>query len=175
MKKIVLTTLMVFCCATIASAQSKGSSAAGVNLGVLTETGYTTFGLGLKYQYNFTDRLRVEPSFNYYFPKSLPFSKISYWDASVNAHYLFPVGKVVLYPLAGLGVLGSKVTVEGFDGFEGFGGFGGDYSDTVFAFNIGGGVDYPLNDTWVLNGELKYKIASGGGVFVPSVGIAYRF
>jgi outer membrane protein X len=91
------------------------------------------------------------------------------WDLSVNGHWLFPVAdKVTVYPLAGLGILGSKVNIPSF-------GLGDGVSQSDFGFNIGGGIDYKLTDKMILNTELKYKIAGDWKRLFFSAGVAYKF
>ena len=45
-----------------------------------------SIGLGLKYQYNITDQIRIEPSMNYFFKND----GLSMFDINANIHYLFP-------------------------------------------------------------------------------------
>lgn len=55
-------------------------------------------GIGLKYQYNITDQIRIEPSMNYFFKND----GLSMFDINANIHYLFPIASnISLYPLAG--------------------------------------------------------------------------
>jgi outer membrane protein X len=95
------------------------------------------------------------------------------WDLSLNAHYLFPVADAIsIYPLAGLGVLGAKSSVN-----VGVGGQSANASDSTsdLGVNLGGGIDYKLKDNLILNAELKYKINGDWTRFIISVGLAYIF
>lgn len=75
----------------------KGKQAIGFGLSYGTEI--ESVGLGLKYQYNITNPIRLEPSLNYFFENN----NVSMLDVNLNFHYLFPVAsKVKLYPLLGL-------------------------------------------------------------------------
>ena len=75
----------------------KGKQAIGFGLSYGTEI--ESVGLGLKYQYNITNPIRLEPSLNYFFEND----NVSMLDVNLNFHYLFPVAsKVKLYPLLGL-------------------------------------------------------------------------
>ena len=57
-----------------------------------------SIGLGLKYQYNITNPIRLEPSLNYFIEND----NVSMLDINMNLHYLCPVGRSVkLYPLFG--------------------------------------------------------------------------
>lgn len=107
MKKLLLLVAAVLCFSA-ASAQ-KGQMAAGVNLdlGFGYPGSYSNIGIGAKFQYSFTDHIRIEPAFTYYLKKDL----ISMWDLMANVHYVFPMAndKLNLYPLAGLGGTGGEV------------------------------------------------------------------
>lgn len=75
----------------------KGKQAIGFGLSYGTEI--ESVGLGLKYQYNITNPIRLEPSLNYFFEND----NVSMLDVNLNFHYLFPVAsKVKLYPLLGV-------------------------------------------------------------------------
>ena len=143
-----------------AQAQQKGDMAAGGNLVIGTGDSYTNIGIGAKFQYNVTDPIRLEGSFTYFLEKD----HVSMWDLSVNGHYLFPVAdQITVYPLAGLCILGVKVS-----------GWGGSASDSDIAFNLGGGIDYKLTDKLTLNAEAKYKICNGWDRALLSVGVAFK-
>lgn len=64
MKKLLLTPLVLT--SLFASAQAK-TAAVGLNLNYGTEI--ESLGLGVKGSYCFTDHIRGEASFNYFFPK----------------------------------------------------------------------------------------------------------
>lgn len=136
-----------------------------------TGDSYSNIGIGAKFQWNVINRLRLEPSFTYFFKKDF----ISMWDIDVNVHYQFPVGKVVtLYPLAGLSVMGVKVDIPTVDLGE-YGAIGGSVSDTEFGFNIGAGADFNLSERFALNVEAKYKIGGDWNRFMIGAGVAYKF
>jgi len=154
-----------------AHAQVKGDMAVGGDLVIGMGDDWTNFGIGPKFQYNVTDPIRLEGYFTYFFEKDY----LSQWDFSVNAHWLFPIDKqITVYPLAGLGLLGSTVEIPSYTiPYYGTVG-GGSESDTDFGINIGGGADYQLTDKLVLNGELKFKIAGDWDRFMISAGLAYK-
>lgn len=155
--------------AVSANAQQKGDMAAGINLGYAATDGYNNLGLGAKFQYNVIDPLRLEARFDYFFPNDNLGIKTNYWDFMIDAHWIFPVGRMVnLYPLAGLGVLGAKVRAD----VMGVG--ARKNTGSTFAFNLGGGADLFLSDTIFLNAQLRYMV-NDGGYFMPSVGIGYAF
>lgn len=95
MKKLLLT-LACAMTSLFASAQAK-TAAVGLNLNYGTEI--ESLGLGVKGSYCFTDHIRGEASFNYFFPKD----HFTMWEINANAHYLFNIGdKFKVYPLVGL-------------------------------------------------------------------------
>ena len=81
MKKLLLT-LACAMTSLFASAQAK-TAAVGLNLNYGTEI--ESLGLGVKGSYCFTDHIRGEASFNYFFPKN----HFTMWEINANAHYLF--------------------------------------------------------------------------------------
>lgn len=146
--------------------------AAGANITLGMGDDLTNFGIGAKFQYNVTNPLRLEASFNYFFPKEADgFADLKYtmWDLNANAHWLFRVAKGVnLYPLAGIGVIGTKakVKVEGRKGSA---------SETDFAVNLGAGVDFKIARATLLNIEAKYKVGGEFDRFLLSAGVAFMF
>ena len=161
MKKLFIIALMVFVGMSVQAQSVKGDMAAGVNLAYGTKDGFSNFGLGAKFQYNFTDALRIEPSATYFLKKDL----VSMWDVNVNLHYLFTVAeKFQLYPLAGASLVGMKAD------------YGiGSASETKFGFNVGGGAQYWVTETLGLNLDIKYQIVSDFDRLVFSLGGVYKF
>lgn len=158
---ILLFVAAMFVAVTQVQAQEKGDMAVGAQFAYGTGDSFSNVGLGAKFQWNVIDRLRLEPSFNYFFEKDY----VSMWDLNLNVHYQFPVGaKFDLYPLAGLSVLGAKASVLGYSA-----------KDTEFGLNLGGGVDYKLTDTWAINVEAKYKIGGEWSRFIVTAGVVYKF
>ncbi len=166
MKRFFVILVAVLCFSAInAEAQEKGQMAAGVNfnLGAGYGGGYSNFGIGAKFQYSFTDHIRVEPAFTYYFKKDY----LSMWDFFANVHYVFGMAndRLNLYPLAGVGVLGAKASVLGFSA-----------STTNFGINLGGGVEYKLSDKFALRAEIKYAIVGNAyGHLGVQIGATYLF
>lgn len=81
MKKIFIFLGLMFVMLSSTYAQ-KGRQAIGFGLSYGTEI--ESAGLGIKYQYNITNPLRIEPSFNYFFEND----NVSMLDLNVNFHYL---------------------------------------------------------------------------------------
>ena len=138
----------------------KGDTWVGVNANYGMHSDYKNFGVGVKAQWEFMDNIRLEPSFNYYFKKDY----LSMYDLNLNVQYLIPVGGVKIYPLAGVTLLGEKVS---------YGGFSSSNSD--IGLNLGAGVEFPLTDVLKLNIEGKYQIVKDWNRPVISVGVAYAF
>ena len=103
-------------------------------------------------------------------------SNIGMWNAGVNVHYLFPVADAItLYPVAGAGIWGIKVSVPEMDLGE-YGNYGGgSASNSEFGFNIGAGADFNLSEKFVINAELKYKVGGDWSRLLISAGVAYKF
>ena len=153
MKKLVVLFSMMFFIMGSAFAQ-KGIQAAGVHLSYGTEI--ESFGIGVKYQYNITDNIRLEPSMNYFFENN----GVDMFDINANAHYLFPMASNIrVYPLAVL-------TFARWD-------FG--KVVTRLGVNVGGGAEMDITDNLMLNFELKYQVVSDLDQAVFNVGIAYMF
>ena len=147
-----------------ASAQA-GDKALGAQVVFGSET--NNIGLGVKGQYYFTDHIRGEGSFDYFFKRK----GLSMWDVNANVHYLFDVAdKFKVYPLAGLGYTNWSYKYEyaGHSVIEG--------SDGRLAINLGGGAEYELTKDLSVNAELKYQIVSNNySQLVLGVGVAYKF
>ena len=153
MKKLVVLMSMMLCIVGSAMAQ-KGIKSVGLNLNYGTEI--ESFSLGVKYQQNITDEIRLEPSMNYYFENK----GIDMFDVNFNAHYLFPMASNIrIYPLAGLtferweiGKVKNKLGV-----------------------NLGAGAEFDIADQWMMNFELKYKMIKDFDQAAFSLGISYMF
>ena len=152
MKKLIVLFSMMFFIMGSAFAQ-KGIQAAGVHLSYGTEI--ESFGIGVKYQYNITNNIRLEPSLNLL---------KNQFDINANAHYLFPMANNVrLYPLVGL-------TFVNYGGYEGING-----TVTRLGINAGGGAEMDITDKLMLNFELKYQFVSDFDQAIFNIGVAYMF
>ena len=170
MKKL----LLLVCAAVMslsASAQA-GDKALGAQLLFGSKT--NNIGLGVKGQYYFTDQIRGEGSFDYFFKNK----GVSMWDINANVHYLFDVAnKVKVYPLAGLGYTNwsytNDVIVKEVNGKDKVVEHKG--SDGRLAVNLGGGAEYALTDNVSVNAEAKWQIVNNYNQLVLGVGVAYKF
>ena len=161
MKKFIVLFSMMFFIMGSAFAQ-KGIQAAGVHLSYGTEI--ESFGIGIKYQYNITDNIRLEPSMNYFFENN----GIDQFDINANAHYLFPMASNVrIYPLAGLTFARWSFPQL----------IGGKFSNdaTRLGINFGGGAEMDITDRLMLNFELKYQFVNDFDQAIFNFGIAYMF
>ncbi len=162
MKKL----LLLVCAAVMslsASAQA-GDKALGAQLLFGSKT--NNIGLGVKGQYYFTDQIRGEASFDYFFKNK----GVSMWDINANVHYLFDVAdKFKVYPLAGLGYTNWSYKLE-YDNVTLAKG-----TDGRLAVNLGGGAEYALTDNVSVNAEAKWQIVNNYNQLVLGVGVAYKF
>ncbi len=165
MKKLFFVLAAIMCLSVVsANAQSKGDMAAGANFNYGFAYGdiddFSNVGIGFKFQYNITDPIRLEASFNKFFKKDY----LSMYDFMVNAHYLLPVGNLTVYPAVGLGVVGTKASVMGFSA-----------SASEFGFNLGAGAELPLTEKINLGAELKYLSAAELNRLTLQLGATYKF
>ena len=160
MKKLIVIFSMMFFIMGNAFAQ-KGIQTAGVNLAYGTEI--SSIGIGVKYQYNITDNIRLEPSMNYFFEND----GVDMFDFNANAHYLFPMSSNVrLYPLAGLTLARWKSDIGAGEA---------EISKSKFGVNLGGGAEFDISDEFMMNFELRYQLVSDFDQTIFSLGIAYMF
>ena len=163
MKKIIIAACMALLgCGSVFAQQ--GKQAIGGNLSYGTEI--ESVGIGLKYQYNITDQIRIEPSMNYFFKND----GLSMFDINANIHYLFPIASnISLYPLAGFTYTNWHLDL----------GKAGDYdvsgSDGKFGVNLGAGMEFDLDKNWSLNFDIKYQLISDLDQAVFNLGVAYNF
>ena len=161
MKKLIVLFSMMFFIMGSAFAQ-QGIQAAGVHLTYGTEI--ESFGIGVKYQYNISNNIRLEPSMNYFFENN----GVDQFDLNANVHYLFPMASNVrVYPLAGL-------TFARWDFGDRYGGLFSRYV-TRLGVNLGGGAEMDITDKLMLNFEMKYQFVSDLDQAIFNVGIAYMF
>lgn len=159
MKKLFVLFSMMFFVMSSAFAQ-KGIQATGIQLNYGTEI--SSIGIGLKYQYNITNEIRLEPSVNYYFEND----GLDMFDINANVHYLLPMSSNVrVYPLAGLSY--SKWSADAGNGWE--------VSTNKLGLNLGGGAEFDINKDLMMNFEVKYQLINDFDQAVISMGIAYMF
>lgn len=174
-----------------ASAQEKGDMAVGLNLGVAPclESGpsVTNFGIGVKFQYNISNPIRLEAAVDYGFKNK----GIDVLTVGVNAHYIFKLGKgFSIYPVAGIGYARLGMSSFDFDDYDfddwysrgtRYDYWGYDYDDdessasNKFYFNVGVGGQYDISDKFAVNLEIKYQYIKYFNRMPINIGISYRF
>lgn len=181
-KSIIVALIVMMACTnafaqkTGSVAKNKGKMAIGASLNIGNDSDFTNFGLGVKFQYGIMDKIRVEPSFNYYFKAD----NISMWDLSLNGHYLIPIKankKLTVYPIGGLALVGTKFSYTSaptiIEGIE-IPGSEVDITATNLGINAGCGIEYILNSKISINGEVKYQIVEDYNRPIISGGINYK-
>lgn len=130
-----------------------------------------TAGIGLHVKNCLTDALRASLSSNYYFKHD----GVNAFDVNLEANYLFELNeKARVYPLAGVCL--AIWHADGINASYGGMNFSVDGStQSKFGVNLGGGIDYLLNDRVALNAEVKYQIISHASQVVIGLGASYRF
>lgn len=159
MKKFLLTICIAAFAAFGAMAQ-KGQNGVGINLGVapVVESGWDVcnFGLGIKYQYNITDPIRLEADFNYYFSDK----STSFLDITANVQYLFHINsRFNLYPTVGLG----------------WGNIHQNHNYSRFVFQIGVGAEYQIARNFSADFEFKYQYVKDFQRLPIQIGFNYKF
>lgn len=166
MKKFFITMLFLIPC--IGMFAQKGEKSVGVNINYGTTA--KSVGLGAKFQYGITDKIRIEPSLTYYFGGT------GMLDITGNVHYLFDINpKINVYPLAGIGFDLCRYETYNIDWYEGIS-TSSKETASCFKFNIGGGAEYAVAENISIGLELKYDVITDGySQFVVGVGAKYKF
>lgn len=171
MKKLLFSAGMFLFFGTSIFAQ-KDSKAIGVNLSYGTRT--ESVGLGVKGQYFFTDNLRGEASFDYFFSHD----NVSMWDLNANAHYVFNISeKFKIYPLLGFTMTSWATDYKIYStNKEGVQVIKEKTDHTVrFGANYGGGIEYALSSGVSATAEIKEQVLSSSSQAVFSIGLKARF
>lgn len=176
MKKIIVMLLMAVAFCGSAEAQ-KGMMGVGVNggIGLELESGDAVRpGVGVKFQYNITNFIRLEPSFSYYFgnDEGLDYAGL------VNAHIFFMNPRRVRpYFLAGIGYSSTRRWAHYYSMYS----YGTRESSGGFAFDAGLGLDWRLSHRISLQieaGALKQTGFEGferGLSMKANIGVAFNF
>lgn len=149
MKRLLLLAVAALFAVTV-SAQEPGGWTLGPRLGIYTNTD-TVMGVGAVARYRFDSNLRLEPSI------TALLHKYCSLDISCDAHYVFDMGVVRLYPAAG-------ITVN-------------DIGNWAAGFNLGGGVDFDVASVVELTAALKWQamIDERSNPVVLMVGANFNF
>ena len=170
MKKLMLIIAVMIGFAANAQAQ-KGAFELGGSVVLGTGDDFTNYGLGARVRYSFTDHFRGDLNADYFLKKD----DITMYDFNANLHYLFNLGDsgFRIYPLAGIALVHVEVDGAEFDG-PGVHVESSGASDTDVAFNLGGGIEFPIADRLRVFGEAKEMIKDGSRFYL-SAGITYTF
>ncbi len=161
MKKLFFVFAALLVMAVSVNAQEKGDMAVGAKFAIGTGDSYTNMGLGVKFQWNVSDAIRLEPAFTYFLKKDY----VTHTNLDLNVHYLFNLSDSFnLYPLAGAGIYWSKLKASGVE-----------VKGNDVCINLGAGFDYKMSESLALNVEGQFKLVDGSNRFVPSVGLTYKF
>lgn len=172
MKKLLVT----ICVALVSLSASAQIGEQNVGAHLLYGTDMSNIGLGVKYQNNVTDVIRIEGVVDYYLKKD----DFTMFDVNVNGHYLFPLtDKVIAYPLVGINYTRWKLSdIFSFDDddydypyIDEDEDYDDDINDGSIGLNIGGGIQYKLTDKIRVGAELKYQTISGFNTAVIGAGI----
>lgn len=167
MKKLFMIACMML--ASTAMFAEKGATTVGVHGAYIIDSP-NNIGVGANVGYEIIDNLRGVAEFDYFLKKD----NVSFWDVNLGAQYLFKLSDaLVVYPTAGIDLLGSKVDIPEVS----YGGVtvgGGSSSDSKIGLNIGGGVEYWLSSSLALKAEYNYKTQWDGGSYLK-VGVVIPF
>lgn len=151
MKKFVwIVMLMTTFLAGSALAQQTGNSFVG-SIGYQTE--FERFGIQMQGRYQLCSVARLAPDVTFFFPKN----QVAGLDINLNLHYLIPIQKLTLYPLAGIGLqtnfYGNSTIINNNGNLT-----TQNETGSHFAFNLGAGLSYPLSENCYLNAESKFMV-----------------
>lgn len=151
MKKIMFILLCLICIVGRMSAQA-GETSIGVNLGYGSAKGLKSFKLGGELNWNATNAIRLAPSFDYFFNSS----SRTFWDVSLDGHYLIPLGgPVKFFPLIGITLVHA--------------------GDNYVGANVGAGFSYTCTEHIELNLKGKYQLVKEADQVNLGIGLAYKF
>ncbi len=155
MKKFLVLSLVALA-GVFAMHAEKGEKALGAQFSYATK--HDMVGLGLNFQYEFLNNVRIEPEFIYYFKSE----GVDAFNVNLNLHYIIPTSsKFAIYPLAGFSF--ARVTPEGFDGVNRFGA------------NVGLGAEYTINTRCSFYVEERFQILKDMNQSVTCLGFKYKF
>lgn len=155
MKKLLLIGLLALA-GTIGASAAQGEKSIGAQFGYASK--HSMVGLGLNFQYEFVNNVRIEPEFIYYFESD----HINVFNVNLNLHYLIRTSsRFALYPLAGFSY--ARVTPDGFDGMNRFGA------------NVGVGAEYTISNHCAFYTEQRFQILKDMNQSVTCLGFKYKF
>ena len=155
MKKLVLVSIVALLgIFTVNAAQ--GEKAFGAQFNYASK--HSMVGLGLNFNYEFINNVRVEPEFIYYFKNE----GLNAFNVNLNFNYLIRTSsRFAIYPLAGFSY--ARITPEIGDGVNRFGA------------NVGVGVEYSINNRFAFYIEERFQILKDMNQSVTGLGVKYKF
>ena len=157
MKKALLILFMAVLGMGAATAQvHKGEFAVGANLVWGSEI--ENFGLGAHARYAIIDNLRAEAGFTGFFKNK----GVNCWEINLDAHYLIGLyqQRLFIYPVLGLNY--TMVSAN-------------DVDNNHMGLNLGGGLEFEINDRWGVNFEYRHTIVKDVDQSVIALGANYTF
>lgn len=150
LKSLFMVLALIIGVGTASAHSEEGTHGIGINFGYgVGSYGMNNLGLGIRYNYQLSDNIRIQPSFLYYFDTD----KFEEKDISFDLHYLFNMNddKMHFYPVFGITTLFGQENYkkEEMDAFFRFG------------VNLGAGLQIDLTDDFALIGEARYKLVKG--------------
>lgn len=130
----------------------------------------SNLGLALRYNYQLSDNVRLQPNFIYYFDTD----KFKEKDLGFDLHYLFNMDndKFHMFPIFGVTTIFGQECEYGEKGMD-------DYhakdNFVHFGCNFGGGMQYDVTDDFALTLEARYKLVNTHDNFNISIGCAMTF
>ncbi len=189
MKKLLLSLLLAAMCSIGAFAQ-KGMQGVGGNLAYGFGSHSYWAGMGVKYQYNLTDYVRLEPSYTQFFHHgggefhdkssySYAYDELNcpVWAAFINTQvFLFSPKPIRPYLIAGIGLIDRFQEEEVYR--EDYVYKSDDYSNHT-SFDFGIGLDWRLKYNFSLQIEAKMFLLKEDGPgklgFNSNIGLTYNF
>ena len=155
MKKFIILSLVALA-GVFSMSAAQGEKAIGAQFGYASK--HSMVGLGLNFQYEFVNNVRIMPEFIYYFESD----HLSAFNANLNFHYLIRFSnRFALYPLAGFSY--ARVNPEYGDGWNRFGA------------NIGIGSEYSINERFAFYIEQRFQILKDMNQSVTCLGFKCKF
>lgn len=128
-------------------------------------------GIGANAEFGLTEKLKIAPSFLYYFTEDHDFAKTNLWELNGNLNYYFiDSNEMGVYGIGGLNYTHISVKAD-----SPFGGFGGNYSESSgkIGLNLGAGLNYNISERLSPYAELKFVI-SDYDQLVAMIGMKYK-
>jgi len=128
-------------------------------------------GIGANAEFGLTEKLKIAPSFLYYFTEDHDFVKTNLWELNGNVNYYFiDDNDLGVYGLGGLNYTHISVKSDYGAGF-GYGSYSA--SSGKIGVNLGAGLNYNISERLSPYAELKFVI-SDYDQLVAMIGMKYK-